>query len=403
MKKAFPWTLAFLSALLVGQVRAGDDDDKKKSEKRVVEVVTVRDEHGDDEHADDDHGHEHGDDQDKKNVIDEKHVIVLRGEGVEAEKMIADLEKQLENSKLDTETRNKILAQVRKAMNKEMDGKAQTLQVEVDAHGEGHGEKKVTVQTNGKVVMVDENGKKHEFELKSGKPMVWKPSSGGEHMDLNIVQVDPNLHMQKLHEEVIKQLRENGVDQSVIEKITKNLHKQMGDHMGAMAAVGSPQYRLGIALEENQDGKLVVNAVTDGSPATEGGVKEGDVIVSVNDDEVEELSTLIDAVQKAGKKDKSVHLKIMRGDDTVEMDLKPKKSEGVAAEMPTEIREMIGKLPQGIQGGFVVPGMPLQGFENMKGFSFSTEGMTDLKKEVDSLKAELGEIKSMLKELKDRK
>ncbi len=398
MKKTFPWTLAFLSALLVGQVRAGDDDDKKKSEKRVVEVVTVHDEHGDDEHGND----EHGDDHDKKRVVEGKHVIVLRGEGVEAEKMIADLEKQLENSKLDTETRNKILAQVRKAMKKEMDSKAQTLQVEVDAHGEGHGENKVTVQTNGKVVMVDESGKKHEFELKSGKPMVWTPSSSGEHMDLNMVHVDP-LHMQKLHEEIVKQLKENGVDQSVIEKITKNLHKQMGDHMGAMAAVGSPQYRLGIALEENEDGKLVVNAVTDDSPAAKGGVKEGDVIVSVNGDEVNELSTLIDTVQKAGKKDKSVQLKVMRGDDTVEMELTPQKSDSVMAEMPADLRDVIGKLPHGVQGGFVVPGMPLQGFQEFKGFALPTSEMAELKNELESLKAELGEIKAMLKEFKDHK
>jgi PDZ domain len=404
MKKCFPWTLAFVGALLVGQARADDDDDKKKSEKKVIEVVTVEDDHHGEAGHGDDH---HGDDSNKKTEIDEKHVIVLRGDKIEVDKMIANLEKQLENSKIDKETRKKILEQVREQLANAKGENSHTIQVHVDAHGAGDGEKKVTVQTNGKVVMVDENGKKHEFELKSGKPMVWSPYMGIGPGNLNIVQRNSELHMKKLHEEIVKQLQENGVQQSVIDKINEKLHDQMAKHMDIAAVptiAAAPQYRLGIALEPNDDGKLVVSAVTDESPAAEGGVKEGDVIVSVNGDEVEELSTLIDAVQKAGKKNKSVSLKIMRGDDTVEMELKPNKSEEMAAEMPTELRGLVENLPQGIQGGFVVPGMPIPGgLEGVRGFSFSTEGMTDLKKEVDSLKEELGEIKALLKELKDRK
>jgi carboxyl-terminal processing protease len=77
---------------------------------------------------------------------------------------------------------------------------------------------------------------------------------------------------------------------------------------------------IGVQLEEKRD-NIVVAAPIEGSPADEAGVKTGDVIVAVDDDNVrgEELSEIVDKVK--GPEGSTVKLTVSRGGDEREFDL----------------------------------------------------------------------------------
>ena len=77
---------------------------------------------------------------------------------------------------------------------------------------------------------------------------------------------------------------------------------------------------VGVQLEDRRD-KVVVAAPIEGSPAEEAGVKSGDVIVAVDDDNVrgDDLSEIVDKVK--GPEGSTVEITVRRGEKKREFDL----------------------------------------------------------------------------------
>lgn len=185
--------------------------------------------------------------------------------------------------------------------------------------------------------------------------------------------------------------------------------------------VGGETYRIGIALQPlNEDSEsdaaddakqgLKIESVMEGTPAEKAGLKEGDVIVTVNAKAISKVSDLMDAVQEAGKNDKEVTVELTRDDKTMKIEVKPTKMKSPDVEM----NNIELTLPS---GGFVVDGDGMKnlhekivrGFALPNGaqagaFSFVPGGdSSELKKEIDELKSEIAELKKLIKELIDKK
>jgi len=141
---------------------------------------------------------------------------------------------------------------------------------------------------------------------------------------------------------------------------------------------------------ESEDG-LVVDRVMEDSPAAQAGIQEGDVIIEINGEEAENFASLQEAVQEAGKADRSLKLKLERDGKEIVLKVKPTKSEETAA-MNFKIIPPVGS---------ILPLEMLQGGEGQAmGFAIQTPNeLMDTKKEIAELKEEIQELKAMVKKL----
>lgn len=77
---------------------------------------------------------------------------------------------------------------------------------------------------------------------------------------------------------------------------------------------------LGVAIQENSDGQVVVTFVQSGSPADTADLQVNDVITSFNGETVDSAQALVDLVQAAAPGD-VVTLEILRNDETQSIDV----------------------------------------------------------------------------------
>ena len=98
------------------------------------------------------------------------------------------------------------------------------------------------------------------------------------------------------------------------------------------------KFKLGVALTPigglvcaqlriADDVGIAVAAVMEDSPAAKAGLRKYDIIVSINDSEVRELSDLTDAIDKAGENETAVELTIIRGGDQQTISATPESNE----------------------------------------------------------------------------
>ncbi|MFN7291335.1 MAG: PDZ domain-containing protein, partial [Pirellula sp.] len=164
-----------------------------------------------------------------------------------------------------------------------------------------------------------------------------------------------------------------------------------------MRVVGDQKYRIGVQTtvtttegEEPEPG-VRIEAVFPDTPASEAGIKEGDVVLEINGEDLKTVDQLTKTIQVAGKEGKEITLQIKRDDESMEIKVKP-----------SEIKEM-DKIVENIQllrapqSGWVFEAMGNPG--EMSIFGASADSF-DLKKELEEIRNEIKEIKEMLKELK---
>ena len=164
-----------------------------------------------------------------------------------------------------------------------------------------------------------------------------------------------------------------------------------------MRTVGDQKYRIGVQTtvtttegEEPEPG-VKIEAVFPDTPASEAGIKEGDLVLEINGEELKTVDQLTKTIQVAGKEGKEITLQIQRDDKSLEIKVKP-----------SEIKEM-DKIAENIQllrapqSGWVFEAMGNPGEVSVFGASANS---SELKKELEEIRNEIREIKEMLKELK---
>jgi C-terminal processing protease CtpA/Prc len=166
-----------------------------------------------------------------------------------------------------------------------------------------------------------------------------------------------------------------------------------------MRVVGDQKYRIGVqtsvtsSKDEDAQAGVVVEAVFPESPASEAGIKEGDVLVKINGEELRSVDQLTKTIQVAGKEGKPVAFVVKRGDDSLDIEVKP--SEIKETDRIVESLQML----RSPQSGWVFPDLGVPGQVNVTGQA-TMSWTQDLKKELEELRKDVREIKEMLKELK---
>jgi hypothetical protein len=96
---------------------------------------------------------------------------------------------------------------------------------------------------------------------------------------------------------------------------------------GSWAMPRPPRFAVGIALSprlNDSDVGMAIDRIKDGSPAEEAGLREGDVLIAANEREIREPQQLIDMVQRAGESGRSVALRVRRGEQLLDIEVRPR-------------------------------------------------------------------------------
>ena len=155
-----------------------------------------------------------------------------------------------------------------------------------------------------------------------------------------------------------------------------------------------------LRMERNKRG-LVVERVMEDSPASEAGVRKGDVIVKINGEKAASFAGLRDAVQDTGAAGKSMKLTIDREGKVFTVKVKPTKSEN-PAEMNLQVVPMEGQAGQSFR--FSLPAelgtMQIIGGEELAKEMHGRNDSNAHGKEVAELKEEISELRQEMRELK---
>ncbi|XZE43966.1 PDZ domain-containing protein [Pirellulaceae bacterium SH467] len=172
------------------------------------------------------------------------------------------------------------------------------------------------------------------------------------------------------------------------------------------------KYRIGVACRsemaddgskiekpEGQEG-LVVESVFPDSPAAKAGVKDGDVLLMIDEKPLNDVDQLMKAVQVAGKENKALNIAIARDEEKLTLQVKPAEIK----DLDRVVENIELNMPS---GGWLFQGTPLQempgpgvqGLNAARAFSFSA-GDKELKTEIEKLRKEVAELKEMIRELK---
>jgi hypothetical protein len=323
-------------------------------------------------------------------------VVVVSSDDGGGDEVVAKLREQLGKSGLPKEQQEKILSQVESAMANAMKAKAKawtakestdengqrSIVVRVDGHklGEEGSDKKPDSKTLRRVIIAGPDGKTKEIDVSQ------LDSVNG--IALERLGALGNLDAIQL----------NG------EGLAGKLPEMFKGRVLQMATEG-PTYRIGIAINRNsnEDGAetediegLTVEEVMEDSPALEAGIEEGDIVISVNGQELEKFEGLQEAVQKAGKAGESIALQIIRDGKEIYVEVKPTKTESSdIGSMNIKLAPESGFIFEpGQLGGGGIPGMAVPGI--------ALGDHVELRKEVNELKSEIGELKMLIKQLLEK-
>lgn len=223
------------------------------------------------------------------------------------------------------------------------------------------------------------------------------------------------------------QIAENVEDLEELKKrIPKMLQEKLldGQVREVQLAAQGPSYRIGLAIEQSMkeegDDKrnegLVVERVVEDSPAAQAGIKEGDVIVSINGEKAAAFSNLQEAVQAAGKADEAIKLVVVRDSMESTVKVKPTKVEDKEGALNFFMAPQAGSIVSGddiagMKSGVFSFGVPLlptlnanaeAGAASAAGIAAMLPGAAatgELKSEIESLRNEVSELKGMIKKL----
>lgn len=332
-----------------------------------------------------------GQNQEESKTELKRTLIVLNDESSSTEKMLEQLREQLKD--LPPQKRDEILASVAKALAQATKRSGQDKQVvvtTVDADGK-------PLSTEGNVVTMtivqdaDPNGTKSgESQTRvtarvEGKEKAQKEKTQSGNLNLNLKSM---------------------ADGMMLRGITKAEN------------LGGPMFRIGLSIEaaDQQDGGegtgataegksvrgLIVERIMDESPASEAGIEPGDVILMINGKEADDFASLQEAVQQAGKEDRSVKLKLERDGKEMTVKIKPVESADVGP-MSFDLVPPIGSvLPLDMPGGGMLEGRVVEGLRMLSPMEFGGKASEQTTKEIAELKEEIQELKEMVKKLLEK-
>jgi membrane-associated protease RseP (regulator of RpoE activity) len=182
--------------------------------------------------------------------------------------------------------------------------------------------------------------------------------------------------------------------------------------------LGGPTFRIGLSIEAAEQGDggegggataegksergLIVERIMDESPASEAGIEQGDVILMINGKEAKDFASLQEAVQQAGKEDRSVKLKLERDGKEMTVKIKPVESADVGP-MSFDLVPPIGSvLPLDLQGRGMLEGRVVEGLRMLSPMEFGGKASEQTTKDIAELKEEIQELKEMVKKLLEK-
>jgi membrane-associated protease RseP (regulator of RpoE activity) len=328
-------------------------------------------------------------------------VIVLNDENSSTEKMLEKLREQLKD--LPPPQRDDILANVAKALSQATKRSGQDKQVVV-----------TTVDADGKPLSTEGNVVTMTI-VQEADP---KGTKSGESQTRVTARVEGKEKAQSEKPQSDKAQS----DKAQSESLNLNL-KSMADGMmlrGITKAenLGGPKFRIGLSIEAAEQGiggegggataegksvrGLIVERIMDESPASEAGIEQGDVILMINGTEAKDFASLQEAVQQAGKEDRSVKLKLERDGKELTVKIKPVESADVGA-MSFDLVPPIGSvLPLDLQGRGMLEGRVVEGLRMLSPMEFGGKASEETTKEIAELKEEIQELKEMVKKLLEK-
>jgi len=344
--------------------------------------------------------------EESKTEVKRTSVIVLNDENSSTEKMLEKLREQLKD--LPPPQRDDILANVAKALSQATKRSGQDKQVVV-----------TTVDADGKPLSTEGNVVTMTI-VQEADP---KGTKSGESQTRVTARVEGKEKAQKEKAPKEKAQSENAQSEKPqIENLNLNL-KSMADGMmlrGITKAenLGGPKFRIGLSIEAAEQGDggegggataegksvrgLIVERIMDESPASEAGIEQGDVILMINGEEAKDFASLQEAVQQAGKEDRSVKLKLERDGKELTVKIKPVESADVGA-MSFDLVPPIGSvLPLDLQGRGMLEGRVVEGLRYLSPMEFGGKASEQTTKDIAELKEEIQELKEMVKKLLEK-
>ena len=334
--------------------------------------------------------------EESKTEVKRTSVIVLNDENSSTEKMLEKLREQLKD--LPPPQRDDILANVAKALSQATKRSGQDKQVVV-----------TTVDADGKPLSTEGNVVTMTI-VQEADP---KGTKSGESQTRVTARVEGKEKAQK---------EKAQSEKTQIENLNLNL-KSMADGMmlrGITKAenLGGPKFRIGLSIEAAEQGDggegggataegksvrgLIVERIMDESPASEAGIEQGDVILMINGEEAKDFASLQEAVQQAGKEDRSVKLKLERDGKELTVKIKPVESADVGA-MSFDLVPPIGSvLPLDLQGRGMLEGRVVEGLRYLSPMEFGGKASEQTTKDIAELKEEIQELKEMVKKLLEK-
>ncbi len=156
---------------------------------------------------------------------------------------------------------------------------------------------------------------------------------------------------QGLDEELLKKIQA-AVDQAVKtrqKRIVIGIDADIEKDKGQKYMIGVECAEMDEALREKygvEEGVgVAVNSVFEGSPAAKAGIKKGDILVKVGEEDLKDAEQLIEAVQKVGSEKKKVSLTILRGknEKTIVIEPADRKTLGLSLREIDQLQEGLGK------------------------------------------------------------
>lgn len=315
--------------------------------------------------------------------------VVVTSDGEDTEAVLKKVQEQMKNSGLPEEQQEKILKQIKEAM-----AKASAAKKDIVVAGKA----------------AAEAGKAAADAAKETATIVMKTETVAKAAE----------ELAKMKEKIAEEVQ---VQKWKVEELHSKLPRMIQGRMLQQGVAGGPSYRIGISLiqtetgdsddaDENQKSEVIeveglkIENVLEDSPASAAGVQSGDVVVTVNGEKVKVFTDIQKAVQDAGKEGKAIVLKLKRGDDDVEVNVTPEKTEA------SDVGVMnLSLLPQ--DGVMVGPGFVFRGGEvsgQAHAMPFPSGGGAwaiahsddSLKDEIQQLKADVAELKEMVKKLLEK-
>ena len=342
-----------------------------------------------------------GQNQEESKTELKRTLIVLNDESSSTEKMLEKLREQLKD--LPPQKRDEILASVAKALSQATKRSGQDKQVVV-----------TTVDADGKPLSTEGNVVTMTI-VQEADP---KGTKSGESQTRVTARVEGKEKAQSEKPQSDKAQS----DKAQSESLNLNL-KSMADGMmlrGITKAenLGGPKFRIGLSIEAAEQGDggegggataegksvrgLIVERIMDESPASEAGIEQGDVILMINGTEAKDFASLQEAVQQAGKEDRSVKLKLERDGKELTVKIKPVESADVGA-MSFDLVPPIGSvLPLDLQGRGMLEGRVVEGLRMLSPMEFGGKASEETTKEIAELKEEIQELKEMVKKLLEK-